>query len=506
MNSINKYIAGVAMCSLMLISASCSDFLDVNEDPNNPTEVSEPLLLTGLLSNFTYQVLAGYPVRVTSTWVQQQASNVVLPHYGIYDVDENDVNNTWTFYSYSNAMQNAKILSESATKNQLYQYAGIAKIIWAWNMSIVTDLYGNAPFSQALDPDNFPQPAYDPQVDIYSGIQEMLDQAIADIDRTDGLSTFVPGADDLVYGGNMDGWKKLAYLLKARFHMRLSYAPGFTATTQADLALAATTNSFTSNLDNTTYSYLDEAGQENPWFQYTIDGKWNTDQQISEYFINSLILNNDPRIYSIAGLDARGTGLFVGHPNGAPAAADVSPIGSFYSAADADVIMATYSEVKFIEAEAHLIKGSLAEAQTAYGTALQASFDELSDDIAANAADPNNLSGASSDISGYLASNGTLNANLNTAYRQVMQEKYVALFSQFEVYNDWRRTGIPSLTVAQNAIIPSMTEPAMRFPYPSAELNYNSANVNEQGVPVGFAAVTERVWWNSEPENCTLCN
>jgi hypothetical protein len=506
MNSINKYIAGLTMCSLLLISTSCSDFLDVNEDPNNPTEVSEPLLLTGLLANFTYQVLAGYPVRVTSTWVQQQASNVVLPHYGIYDVDENDVNNTWTFYSYSSAMQNAKILSESATANELYGYAGIAKIIWAWNMSIVTDLYGSAPFSQALDPDNYPQPAYDSQADIYTGIQEMLDQAIADIDRTDGLTTFVPGADDLVYGGNMDGWRKLAFLLKARFHMRLSYAPGFNASAQADLAIAAAANSFASNADNTTYSYLNEAGQENPWYQYTIDGKWNTDQQISEFFINNLTLNNDPRIYTIAGLDAGGTGMFVGHPNGAPAAPDVSPIGSFYSAADADVVMATYSEVKFIEAEAQLIKGSVPNAQIAYDAALQASFDAQSDDIATNALDANNVSGASSDIAAYIAANGTLNANARTAYRQVMYEKYVALFSQFEVYNDWRRTGIPSLTVAQNAIIPSMTQPAMRFPYPSAELNYNSANVNAEGVPVGFAAVVERVWWNSEPGNCTLCN
>ncbi|MEQ6121876.1 SusD/RagB family nutrient-binding outer membrane lipoprotein [Reichenbachiella sp. MALMAid0571] len=504
MNSINKYITGFVLSALMLFSTSCSEFLDVNEDPNNPVVVSEPLLLTGIIANFTYQILAGYPVRVTSTWVQQQSYNGALPHYGIYRVDENDVNNTWTYYSYSNAMQNCKILSEIATTNELYDYAGIAKIIWAWNMSIVTDLYGNAPFSEAWNPDMYPRPAYDTQESIYASLQTMLDDAIADIDRTDGLSTYVVGEDDFVYGGNMTKWKKLAYLLKARFYMRLSYAPGFNAVTQADLALAATANSFASNTDNATYEYLDEAGQENPWYQYAIDGKWSTDQQMSDKFISDLLIRNDPRIYALAGFD--GDGEFSGHENGVDGDTDKSPIGEYYSAADAAVIMASYPEVKFIEAEAHLIKGDLPAAQTAYSAAVRASFDELSDEIDKKSADDDNLSGASTDVDAYLTANETLRSPLNIAYNQVMNQKYIAMFTQFEVYNDWRRTKIPSLSAAQNANISSMTEPATRFPYPSAELNYNSENVNAQGVPVGFNAVTSKVWWNTAPENCTLCN
>lgn len=504
MISIKRYISGLVLGIFMLVSSSCSDYLDINSDPNNPTAVSEPLLLTGVIVNFSYEVLAGYPTRVTTTWTQQLAYNAVRPHYGMYDIDENDVNNTWTYVSYTDVMQNCKVLVEQATANELYDYAAIGKIIWAWNMSIVTDLFGNVPFSQAWDPFNFPLPAYDSQEDIYTAIQDLLDEAISDIDRTDGLTTYEVGADDFVYAGDMASWRKLANLLKARFHMRLAYAPGYDAETQADLVLDALTESFASNADNATYAYLDEAGQENPWYQYAVDGKWSTSTQMSEFFVDRLSTTSDPRLYAMADYDANGE--FSGHLNGAPADADVSPIGSYYSAADAEVIWASYPEVKFLAAEAYLIKDDLAAAQTEYSAGIQASFDELSAEITAKAADSDNASEHSTDIATYIASYSTLSANTGLAYGQILNQKYVALFMQFEVYNDWRRTKIPLLSAAEDPIITSMTEPATRFPYPSAELNYNAENVNAEGVPVGNGAVTGKVWWNSAPENCTLCN
>ncbi|MDN5212388.1 SusD/RagB family nutrient-binding outer membrane lipoprotein [Fulvivirgaceae bacterium BMA12] len=503
MKKILKYKLTIAFGIMLMISTSCNDFLDVNTDPNNPVAVSEPLLLTGVIVNFSYEVLGGYPVRVTNTWAQQTAYNAVLPHYGVYDVDENDVNNTWTFFSYTDVMQNAKILAEQATENELYDYSAIAKIIWAWNMSIITDLFGNVPFTEALDFDNFPQPRYDSQETVYTGIQALLDEAIADIDRTDGSATFVVGSDDFVYGGDMAKWRKLANVLKARFHMRLTYAPGKTASAQADLALAALAQGFTDNTDNAMYAYQNSPGAENPWFQYAIDGKWNTSTQVSASYVELLTNLDDPRLFAHA---RYADSAFIGHPNGAPADIDVSAIGEYYSAADAPLQWFNFAEAKFLEAEAQMIKGDRPAAQAAYQAGMQASFDELSAEIATKAANPVDTSGLSSDIAAYITAQETLDASDQVAYSQIMVQKYIANFLMFETYNDWRRTGYPALNVAQNAILAGMTEPARRFPYPSAELNYNSSNVNAEGIPIGNSAVTGRVWWNSTPDACILCN
>ena len=502
MRFINKLIyAGVV--GLALVAWSCNDFLDVNADPNNPTDVSEPLLLTGVIANFSYQVLGGYPVRVTNTWAQQTAYNAVLPHYGIYDVDENDVNNTWTFFSYTSVMQNAKLLAEQAESNELYDYAAIAKIVWAYNMSVVTDLFGNVPYSEAWDPVNHPTPSYDSQDDVYASIQLLLDEAIADIDRTDGSSTYVVGSDDFIYNGDMTKWRMFANVLKARYHMRLSYAPGYSATTQAGLALDALAEGFTSNADNAFYYYANEPGQENPWYQYAIDGKWNTSTQLSDNFVGILKTKDDPRLYAMARYNG---GDFTGHPNGAPSGVNHSLIGEYYSEAEAPLVWLSYSEAKFIEAEALFLQGDRSGATSAMQQAMQASYDQLQSDIASKSAEPSNASGVSTDWANYITSQTNLSTTNSVAYSQIMTQKYIAGFLSLEAYNDWRRTGYPVLDVAQNAIHSSMTEPARRWPYPSAELNYNSVNVNAQGVPVGNNAVTGRVWWNSAPENCALCN
>ncbi len=478
----------------LLYTTSCDDFLDVNSDPNNPTQVSEPLLLTGIIANFSYEVLGGFPVRVTNTWIQQTGYNAAFPSYDNYDVDENDVNNTWTFFSYTDVMHNCKILSEQASANRLYDYSGIAKIIWAWNMSIVTDLYGNAPFSQAWQPEAFPFPEYDTQEEIYTYIQSLLDQAIVDFGREDKLTNPAVGADDFIYGGDIEKWEKLAYSLKARFYLRLSYAPGYNTETQAQLALDAAAGGLSGNADNAMYFYLSDPGQENPWFQYAIDGKWNTNTQLSANIVDLMSANNDPRLAAFA------RGEVAGYVNGSEGNAG-SLLGEFYADADAPLIWFTYSELKLIEAEASLIVGNKGNAQASYQEGLESSFAMLSGAIGAKLGD--NAAGA---ISTYIDDNDELNASDQVAYQQIMTQKYIANFLTFEAYNDWRRTGIPSIGLAQNPVRGDLEMPGLRFPYPSAELNYNAANVNAQGVPVGNAAVKERVWWNSTPEQCTLCN
>src|SRR6266511_2318704 len=93
-------------------------------------------------------------------------------------------------------------------------YLGIAKVMEAYMMGTAVDLWGDVPYSEAVNPVNFPTPRYDGQLAIYAALQTLLNEAIVDLNGSTGNG---PGANDLVYGGNKTKWLELAHLLKARY-------------------------------------------------------------------------------------------------------------------------------------------------------------------------------------------------------------------------------------------------------------------------------------------------
>lgn len=485
----------------LLFTAGACDLAEINENPNAPTFVPENLQLSGLLANFSYQVIGNEPARTPNLWMQQIATNGTPLTADNYDVRATDVNNMWEFFSYTDVMNNARILNEQATENGNYAYSAIAKTILAWNLGIVTDLWGSAPWTEAFDPSNT-TPAYDEQQVIYASIYELLEGAIADYDQS---SRQTPGSDDLLYGGDMQRWERLTHTLLARFHMHLTEAPGNDAATRAQQALDALEGGFQSNADDADFQYYDAQGAENPWYQWTIDGKWTTTEQMAQHYIDLLKTREDPRLavqarqvgaVTSAGPDASfvpepfdaedydlNDGTYVGHQNGLSGSStpQVSSIGSFYSAPGAPLNWISYAEAKFIEAEATLIVDGAAAADPIFRDAIAASMDKLG--IAASARDA------------YIASRPALSTT--NALEELMTEKYVANFLSLEVYNDWRRTGFPELEPVSNrpqtpnGIIP------LRYPYPQSERNTNVESVEATGIPAGFSALERPVWWDT---------
>jgi hypothetical protein len=309
----------------------------------------------------------------------------------------------------------------------------------------------------------------------------------------------------LLYGGDLQKWDRLAHTLLARFHIHLTNAPGNDAQDRAQQALDALQNGFQSNADDADFQYFDEVGSENPWYQFTIDGKWVFSRQLSEHYVELLKTRLDPRLP----VQARQTGAvtssgvvsdftpapitpavfdlddstYVGHMNGTSGTLieNISSIGTFYSAPDAALTWLSYAEAKFIEAEATLITQGAAAADPIYREAITASMDKLGIDPA--------------DRDDYLASRPPLTAD--TALEAIITEKYIANFLSLENFNDWRRTGFPTLTPVMNRPqTPSGIIP-LRYPYPQSELSTNSASVEATGVPAGFAALETPVWWDT---------
>jgi len=472
----------------------CSDKLDINTDPNSPSDATEKLILPAILSNFAYEVAGGWPVRTSSLLTKHTAYAVAGPHEGNYLINASDVDNFWKFYSYVDVMKNCKVLINKANENGNPGYGAIAKIMLAWNMSYITDSFGDAPYSDAFNgEDGVVKSKYDSQEDIYKQIQTLLDEAIVDSEQT---NTSGPGAEDFVYAGDMVKWQHLARTLKARFYLRLAYAPGYNAATQANLALEALNAGSITESEAPMFKYEDKADAQNPWYQYAILGNWNMATRPSQFYVNLLTSINDPRLSYQVGVvttDGVNKGKYIGVTND-PSPLRVenySPIDSFYSAANASLNLMIYAEVPFIRAEAEFLKANrtvIPAVNAAYEEGITASM---------------NMYG----IAGYQTyiNANRLSGNADEAYNQIMTQKYIANYLQFEAYNDFRRTGYPNLPLnlevypeseddAFGVVVPIIP---LRFPYPASERSYNAENI-PTNVPSGhIAAMQIPVWWDA---------
>lgn len=455
-------------CLLLLFcTGGCKKYIDVNQNPNSPTDVQESLILPPVEAAIAFHVHAGLASTLALHYTQAVALNQVVPEHGTYFLVSSELDDNWSNL-FTTCLNNLKVLNDKATTNGKTNYAAIAKVLTAYCLGFGTDLWGDIPYSQALQGIDELTPVYDKQEDIYKSIQTLLDNAITDIGQN---GIVVPGSDDLFYGGDMDKWKRLAYTLKARYYMHLTKAPGYTAAAQADLALTALQNGMESNDDDLKMSYPGSAGNENPWYVTFLPGSTLV---LSSYTVETLRSRNDPRLpIIIAKAQNPIAGDYNGRVIGTPDIGDLysySIPGDFYAGAGANNYIVTYSEALFLKAEATFYKSGAAAAQPIYQDAIKSHMEKLGVSTAATTT--------------YLTARGTLTTA--DALRLIMEEKNTADFLSQENFVDWRRTGFPVLNVVPNAVLSQIPR---RLLYPQIE-----AISNPQAQQT--AKLTDRVWWD----------
>jgi hypothetical protein len=473
-----KIISTILPLSLViLLGTGCRKYLDVNKDPNNPPDVQETLILPPVETTISTSLAAGAltignygsAAVITSYWTQQLALNQLFPQYDTYRVRPDDVDQQFLVI-YSTILQNLQIMDHKAEGQKHYSYGVIAKVLTAYTLGTVTDLWGDIPYSRAFY--GALHPTYDKQEDLYKTIQSLLDSAIAENALDPGK--FVPGSDDLLYSGVMDKWEKFAYTLKARYYMHLTKAPGYNAATQAGLALTALQNGFSSQSDEASFAaYSNKSGSEGPWYE-NVDPSAGPNV-LASTFVDFLKTNNDPRLPILATTGSGGTytGRVIG-TQPATNSAVYSNVNDAYAAIDAPEAILSYSEAEFLRAEAVFRLSGAAAATPVYVNAINSSMHKLG------------LDTNSAPVLTYLAARGTLTAG--NGLQRIMEEKSIANFLSLENFTDWRRTGFPALTIVQNPYVPAMPR---RLPYPLAELTSNPQ-------PQQSALVTDRVWWDTQ--------
>jgi hypothetical protein len=403
-----------------------------------------------------FNLMGNNTVRTTNLWMQQFDGYSRQSFTEMrYQLTPADVNNVWNSM-YSGGLMTTKVIIDKATAAESPHYSGVAKVLTATILGVLTDLFGDLPYSDALNgQEGNLTPTFDSQQAIYGTIQTLLTEAIDELGSTDNA---IDLAGDAIYDADLDSWIAAAWALKARHALQLSKVNGNQAYTDA-LTYAA--NAMSSNSGDMDVVWT--AQDKNPLYQFMVD---RGDIRMCETFLN-LFIADDPRIPRFFGPDAAG-GISGGTPAGENDATSVP--GPFLASQTSPTTMISYAEVKFIEAEANFQLNHKAEALAAYQEAVAASVNKI----------------VGGDNSEWLDANINNETEATLSLNKIMTQKYLALHGQVQPFNDWRRTGIPALSLVPGA---KTTEIPRRFPYAQDEITYNSntpANV----------LITQRLWWD----------
>ncbi len=467
-----KYIGSLLVLSAVIIGAqSCSkEYFDLNENPN---QVVTPTL-QALLSTTTHKTgINNYNVgSATSIYVQYLANPSASAASDIYQ--EVDYTGTWDALYF--AMADIADMKKIAVEQGSSEYLGVANVLLAYHLSLVNDLWGDAPFTEAFTPSNL-TPGYDSQEELYQTCVTLIDSAIIELTKTDATIKLAT-TSDLIHGGQRAKWLMTAYGLKARLLNKVSK----TAEYDPAAVLEAVSNSYKSNADD---AGMASFFLRNPWAQVARNNASLTlSGWLSEQFIDHLNGTSygvfDPRIRKITdtALGNRYIGTVNGAGNRPPGNNTVKDenyvsISSPWTSDIAPILIMTYAELKLIEAEAALATDP-ARAYAAYLAAINANMTKLQ--VPDGAEKTAYLAAAS-------VGSGALTIDL------IMKEKYVTTYLNPEAWNDARRYDYQyaNFTLPENAALSTFIR---RLSYPNGERSKNGANVPDVG------PMTERLWWD----------
>ena len=382
MKIIHKTFVPIVFIISMLTYSCKKDYLDVNTDPNNPTDVSPELLLppiiahTGFIMGGQYQIIGAF---WSQYWTQGSTGNQ-YNNYDQYQIPNTTFDRQWTEL-YASVLNDCKILSEKGQSVNKPNYSAIAYFMEAYIYQVLTDLHGDIPCSEALQGVNNISPHFDSQSQVYDQMIEMIDKGISLIDRS-SLAIY-PGNDDFVFNGDMDLWEKFANTLKLRIYMRQSEVrPSVAAAGVQQLVNSGAL--FLDVDEDAAMHFVNSTSYQHPIYT-EIQNLGNQNLIASNTSIDFLLNTNDPRIdvfYTPASTGAN-AGLQVGIDQGAgktptfPSNAkpdDFSQPGEAIAGPDAPATFISAAEAYFLLSEAAARGWISDDAQILYEDGITVSF------------------------------------------------------------------------------------------------------------------------------------
>lgn len=402
-----------------LISCKKS-FEELNKDPNNPVTADVNLVLTAAEDN----ILSQYSITeesydyMSGTFIRAFAGRMEF-----YDQWDQITNRDADWDKFYNGLLDAKDVITRGSAQGWWYHVAVAKILTASTLGYLTDIYGDIPYTEALQGQKIPAPHFDSQSMIYDSIFSLLNQSIGDLGKTANKPL---GTEDFVYNGSIQKWKGLANLLLARYHNHLSKKdPAGSATITLQYVDQALTAGLNSSGGDFIYPYAN-SGKDNPWSGFYSQSPWIL---ASADFMNLLSSSNDPRRENYW-TKAISDGAYRGKDNSSPTTGDLVPLysrlGGYFDKKNSPMLLATYAELRLIEAEAAFRKGDLARAADAYNKGVVASIDKVSPWYTGQIGGIE-LTQYSQKIDTYKQINAA-ETPLSISLSKIMTQKYIAIF------------------------------------------------------------------------------
>jgi Starch-binding associating with outer membrane len=537
--TMKKILIYTCIAALIVQTGCTKKFEAINTDPtqSSPANFDANYFLSN--SQNTYKEgISGYngPILFQSGWVQLFASTTsgAANYYTNMDkyVPSGNTNSyadrSWStnYRAASLANEIIKNFSADVTKANIVSAATVMKVL---SLQYVTDLYGDIPYSQALQgAEGVTQPVYDNQQAVYTAMLTELDGALAKFDAAKPK----PSADLFPYAGDVAKWKKFGYSLMLRIAMRLTKADAATAKTWAEKAFAGGT--FASVADDAFLKGDNANGYSNPNSRALIVAADYYQVRWSKTLIDYLKATNDPRVSVIAevpqaglaanqnntlagdntfanqlglpnGWDLNGASTDIsnspGYPGGTGSGPDFTPIGKYsrprtsvYTDFNAPIFVITYAETELLLAEAAARGWSVgANAATHYANGVSAGLQSLTW-LSANAVISPAVANA------YAAANPLDVSNLAASLKMINEQYWATtgiLMNYVEAWNNWKRSGYPVLTAINYAGSFSGGVIPRRQIYPSSEASNNGANYATGVTSLGGSDNwVSKVWWD----------
>jgi hypothetical protein len=512
---------------LALLATGCKKFLDVNRNVNNPTpaSVNLSLVLSGAERNISNNTALGSTLgNNLALYTHQLTGRIGADRYGAGAASWNEL------YS---AISNLNVIIKRAPTEGRYVYAGLAKILKAYTVSLLVDMYGDVPFSEydRFD-EGISQPKFDKGAEIYPQLFKLIDEGIADINNP-AFNPSKPGTDDYIYKGNTANWIKAANTIKLKLYTQIRLVQDVKSQVTALLASPASlinsqSESFMmpygplGNTDDRHPAYGDYSGTQrggqlfSPWLYEIMKGRnpdiltgladpripyyiYNqksapggsnpTPENCTEFrdggFISILFGSNgscrdgsNSQTYSLMGIFPAG-----GRFNDS-AAKSVNSLGAQNAGTGARPHeFITYADRLYLEAE--LIHAGLApgDARDVFSKALDASFAHV-DNVIINFIKPGSA-GAAQNVPAIatLAATKTYKDGVLAAYdaagdtkklEYIMTEKWInRIENPIDNYTDYRRTKYPVLFApSPEGTVTSVTGPDGRITPVSNDRKY----------------------------------
>lgn len=550
----------ILLITAAVFAVSCSsDLEDLNKNIKDPVSVSgESLFVTAQKRLVDQMVTPNVNLNNNRLWVQHW-QETTYPDESNYDqVTRSIPDNHWRIM-YKDVLNNlreaAEIIGETdldLTNPQKPNKLAITEILSVFAFSNLVETYGDIPYEEALDIDNL-LPKYDDAETVYLNLVNRLDTAIASMNSESSFNS----SEDMIYGGDVESWKKFANTLKLRMGLMLADVNGGLS---KDIVESAYAGVFQSNADDASYAYSSSAPNNNPLNNNLVLSGRN-DYVAGKTLVDIMNNLNDPRranyfdpnqnqnIGTVASVSEAGgvatitfTGSLTVNPvmgnnvyveSGAPEVptllGTISAVGSnfveiehiaslpengvvvFYAIYNGAVIGEQSRYADFTHVNRTIVEPTLP------GTIL--SFIETKFLLAEAAARNYSVGGSAKEhyddairasfekwgsvgVADYLAkpevdyNTAIANSNASTPWKQVIgTQAWIALYN---------RTFAPYLSV-RRLDFPVLAEPVkkesgfpVRYTYPVTEQNLNGSNYNNAASSIGGDVPETRLFWDKE--------